>query len=163
MEAVLEAREAVLGPKHPSVARSLHNLGLTLPRPERAAEAVELLRRAVDIDEVALSVDSPTRIGKLLNLGAVLVEMGELDEGRLHVEEAMAMLDGVAHPPERFVIQGHKILAGERLAVGDRDAAIAHLLEAWELALSRGASASMGLPDVEQQLRFAVEGGDGPR
>jgi hypothetical protein len=52
-------KERALGPAHPELATTLSNLATTLLASDRSAEALPLLRRAVEVAEPALEPDHP--------------------------------------------------------------------------------------------------------
>src|SRR5262249_8639055 len=65
----LEARRKLLGPDHPQVAISLHNVGFAVARQDRWAEAETLFREALTINTAKLGPDHPETAGDRVQLG----------------------------------------------------------------------------------------------
>ena len=59
MQRDLAISEKVLGPEHPDVATSLHNLAMLYQVQERYAEAEPLFQRALAIMEKVLGLEHP--------------------------------------------------------------------------------------------------------
>src|SRR6266540_1243440 len=72
-ERALELREKALGPDHPDVAQSLHNLAIIHRLKGDYAKAEPLFQRALDIKEKALGPEHPD-VAEFLNLLARLYE-----------------------------------------------------------------------------------------
>ena len=69
----MNIREKTLGPTHPDVANSLHNLAILYFRQERYAEAEPLYHRAVAIIEKSLGPNHPN-LAQLLTSYALQLE-----------------------------------------------------------------------------------------
>jgi len=58
-EAALAIREAILGPKHPDTATSLHNLGVLQAHANQWEAAATLMRQALTLRQAALGPRHP--------------------------------------------------------------------------------------------------------
>jgi tetratricopeptide (TPR) repeat protein len=97
----LADREARLGSDHPTMVKTLDNLGVALSKLGRLAEARETFERALAIREARLGADHPDVGWSLNNLGVVLSEIGELAEARTMLERGLAIRQarlGADHP-----------------------------------------------------------------
>ena len=87
----LAIREARLGPNHPDVATSLHNLGMALLIRGSPAEAIEPLSQALAIRRAQLGEEHP-EVGASYNwLGNTHLSSGRLDEALALYEQALAI------------------------------------------------------------------------
>jgi tetratricopeptide (TPR) repeat protein len=73
-------RQVILGPSHPQAASTIVNLGNALFDLGRFAEASELYRRSLAIDEAVLGDDHPDVAMDLSNLGIVYRNMGHVPQ-----------------------------------------------------------------------------------
>jgi tetratricopeptide (TPR) repeat protein len=78
----LEARERVLGPEHPEVARLLNYLGFFLKKIGRPGESVPLFQRAIAIIDVDPEGRNPDLATYIKNLGEAFQDLGQLDDAR---------------------------------------------------------------------------------
>jgi tetratricopeptide (TPR) repeat protein/predicted Ser/Thr protein kinase len=84
----------------------LNNLGQSLLRQQRHAEAAESLKKALDIATEALGPDHPD-VGRWLNnLGLVAKEQGHFEQAESHHRKALAIIEqalGPEHPHVAFL------------------------------------------------------------
>ena len=93
--------EAVLGPEHPTVARTLTNLGNVQRELGELEAARTILQRALGIKDAVYGPDHPEVARTLANLGNVQQDMGELQKARATFERALAVevaVYGPEHP-----------------------------------------------------------------
>jgi tetratricopeptide (TPR) repeat protein len=90
---VLEMREKAFPPDHPSVARSLGNVGKVLTKLGRPSEAVPLLERAVKIQEERFGADSPFVATQLVRLASAYDDLDRDKEAVEKLERALAIQD----------------------------------------------------------------------
>jgi eukaryotic-like serine/threonine-protein kinase len=90
-EEQLVLREALLGPDHPDVAVTLHNLGLFRILIGDHDEARALLERALVIRTDSLGPEHPDVADTVDDLGSVLRELGDLEGARRNHERALAI------------------------------------------------------------------------
>ena len=97
----LTIMEGALGPEHPDVASTLHNMGtLSYMRLHRLEEALTYCRRALAIREQALGPRHPLVASSISTIGLVLADQGELPEAQAHHERALdetALAGSCAH------------------------------------------------------------------
>ena len=95
---VLSMREKALGPDHPDVALTLHNLGFIYNAQDRYAEAEPLLRRALAIRETVLG---PQHLEVALTLNSLAFTyrvQSRYDEAEPLYERALAIDEIVLGP-----------------------------------------------------------------
>ncbi|MDX1439344.1 MAG: serine/threonine-protein kinase [Rubricoccaceae bacterium] len=73
---------------HPYYTHAMHNLGLALDVPGTEDEAVELLRRSVEIGQDVIPRGASGRFNMEINLGATLHEKGLFDEADTYLQTA---------------------------------------------------------------------------
>ena len=78
----LKVAEEIVGPDHPSVARSLNNLALLYNTQGQYAAAEPLYKRALSINEKALGPDHPSVATSLNNLAALYRATGQILEAQ---------------------------------------------------------------------------------
>jgi tetratricopeptide (TPR) repeat protein len=101
MRRALAIDENTRGPEHPSVARTLNNLGPLLQATNRATEAEPLLRRALAIYEKSFGVEHPNVATGLNNLAQVMQATNRLSEAEPLMRRALAISEksfGAEHP-----------------------------------------------------------------
>ena len=84
----LALREQALGPDHPSVAQSRHNLAFALESQRKYEEAEAEYRRALALLEQALGDDHPVVAQSRNNLAGALYEQGKYKEALPLAEQA---------------------------------------------------------------------------
>jgi len=109
---------------------ALRSLGLLRWHQGRHSEALEITRRALDVDracgdQVAVAVD-------LTNLGSILKAIGDYPQARAKLEEALAM-PALHADPKKLVYAQHN-LANVFREMGDLDRALECLLLSDEIA-----------------------------
>ena len=131
----LQRRVQVYGDDHPHVAWARADLAWLLQTQRRHAEAAELLRRALPVLRERLGEDHLYVSEAMQRLGAVLVDLGELDEaGRLLETAAERYRTLPAHPVDGLIgCLGN--LSSLQWARGERAAAIATRERALEAAV----------------------------
>jgi len=72
----LEIRERALGPEHPSVGSSLHNLARINRQLDRTREAEQLYRRSLEILSAAYGPEHPKRLMVVEELADFLQDQG---------------------------------------------------------------------------------------
>ena len=97
-EQALTIKEAVYGPDHPDVARSLTNLGMVLRELGDLAGARAAQERALAIAEAAYGPDHPHVASILTGLGIVFSELGDLAGARAAQERALAIAEAAYGP-----------------------------------------------------------------
>jgi tetratricopeptide (TPR) repeat protein len=91
LRSALDLRKSALGPKHPTVADSLVDLGSVLQHRRLAPAAEAEFRRALELRREILGADHTNVAAALNNVGAALFQQGKFnDAGRLH-HEALAI------------------------------------------------------------------------
>jgi tetratricopeptide (TPR) repeat protein len=100
----LAIKEAVYGPEHPEVARTLTNLGSVQQQLGEFEAARVTQQRALAIQEAVYGPEHPDVSITLTNLGIVQQQLGKLDAAREDVERALAIFEqflGLNHPTTR--------------------------------------------------------------
>ena len=98
---VLAIREKVLGPDHPDVATTLHDLALLYGATDRPAEAEPLYRRVLVIEEKGLGPEHPDLATTLYNLADLYETTGRYAEAEPLYRRALAIEEkalGLDHP-----------------------------------------------------------------
>lgn len=132
----LEIQTRILGPDHPDVGSSLHNMGLIYNHFGDYQQAGRVYRRALAIREAAFGPDSEWVAETCNNLSTVCGYLGEYEESIAQQERAVKIWAeglGMEHP--RYWT-GRQNLALCYLDMGDHQGALPHLLEVVE-ALGR--------------------------
>jgi tetratricopeptide (TPR) repeat protein len=86
---------------HPTMVKTLDNLGVTLSKLGELVEARRTFKRALAIREARLGANHPDVGWSLTNLGVVLSELGELAEARTILERGLTVRQarlGADHP-----------------------------------------------------------------
>ena len=106
-----EARERLLGPKHPDTAASVNNLAILLESSAAYEEARRLYERALAISEDVLGPEHPDTAACLSNLAGLLHSTGAHEEARPLYERALAILEKVLGPEHPDTATGLNNLA----------------------------------------------------
>jgi tetratricopeptide (TPR) repeat protein len=118
-ERALATFEAVYGPEHPNVARTLGNLATVLTQLGDLAAARAALERCWTIFEVDYGPEHPDVARTLGNLGNVLSELGDLAAARAVLERALAIFEVVYGPEHPEVVRALVNLGGVLSDLGD--------------------------------------------
>ncbi|MBH5398598.1 tetratricopeptide repeat protein [Bradyrhizobium sp. CNPSo 4010] len=89
--------ETQLGSNHPATAVALRSLAATTSSSGDQAGAIELLRRALAIDEQSFGPQSDQAASNHLALGSLLRRMGRLDEARSEINAARKGWEALGH------------------------------------------------------------------
>ena len=122
-EWALTIRERVLGPDHPDVAKSLHNLATLYHVQERYREAEPLFQRALAIGKQTLGPDHPNVAQSLHNLATLYQAQGRNDAAEPLFQRALAIREQGLGPDHPDVAQSLHNLANLHLAQRRYDAA----------------------------------------
>jgi CHAT domain-containing protein len=141
----LALREQALGPTHPAVAESLHNLALLLQATGDYAGARPLYERALGIREQALGPTHPDVALTLNNLAKLLRTTGDYAGARPLYERSLRIREQALGPSHPNVVQSLNDLAGLLQTTGDYAGArpLYERARLGDLALSR-ASVELG-------------------
>ncbi len=93
LELSIEIEERILGPQHPSLVGKIVNLGRTRAALGQYEQALEDVRRALAINELALGRESTENGPILWRLGIISVEAGEVAAGLAAFERGLALLE----------------------------------------------------------------------
>lgn len=118
----LAAAESSGGPRHPSVARILMNLGTARLKKGDAGAAKELFERAVSIDRECYGNSHPDLMHDLRHLGDALMKLGDTPRARECYKQALYIADGAGRNP-RWLADCLNRLGNARKAEGDEDGA----------------------------------------
>lgn len=97
----LDGARKARGPDHPAIARYIEGIANLRMHQRRPAEAADLYREVVTIDERTKGSEHPMVAINLSNLGAALDEVGRHDEARAAVQRALEITRatlGEEHP-----------------------------------------------------------------
>ncbi|MCB9569548.1 MAG: serine/threonine protein kinase [Myxococcales bacterium] len=155
-ERALAIFRADLGPRHPSVARALNNIGNALTEKGDLEAAAARLREALAIFEEIYGPEHPDMAIFLGNLGAVLTELDRRDEARALTERALAVSLANLGPEHPQVADARVNLAFAAVDVGDFAGALAELDQA--RAILRAQPPSRELAYAEQVRVRALQG-----
>ncbi len=95
----LTIKEAVYGPEHPEVARTLGSLGNVQRELGDLEPARRTLQRALEINEAAFGPEDPHVAGTLTNLGIAQLKLGKLEQAGVTLQRALEIYEAV-HGPE---------------------------------------------------------------
>lgn len=99
LEEVIARYSDGLAPDHPRTGSIEYNLGQALTVAGRMDDAVDHLRRAVEIQRAALGPKHPRTVNAMGMLGTALGQIGEVEEGTAVLEETLdALADRPEHP-----------------------------------------------------------------
>ncbi len=93
LELSIEIEERILGPQHPSLATKIVNLGRTRAALGEYERALEDVRRALAINELALGRDSPENGPILWRLGIISIQAGDHPAGLAAFERGLVLLE----------------------------------------------------------------------
>jgi Tfp pilus assembly protein PilF len=98
LQEAAEQAQALLGPDHPEVARTLGSLGIVQRRRGDLAAAEASLTRALAVQEKVFGPDHPEVARTLTNLGIVQLERGDLAAAEVSQIRALALKEKVFGP-----------------------------------------------------------------
>jgi tetratricopeptide (TPR) repeat protein/predicted Ser/Thr protein kinase len=124
--AALALRVEALGPDHPEVAASLHDLGANEYARGRHAEAREALTQALDLRTRVLNPDHPDLGDTEASLGAVLYATADYRAARDHYARAAAIRGAALGPDHPRVAEARMNLGHAERVLGDLDRAYEH-------------------------------------
>ena len=133
LEESLRLKQAVVGEEHPDTVRSMINLATVLMQTGDAASAATLFGRAYQIRSATLGPTDPLRLRSALNLVPVLLGLDRPEEARSILDQELpgARVAWTESSPCELGI--FLALASQTWsAMGELDAAVAHLREAYE-------------------------------
>src|SRR6266508_1201029 len=110
-ERALELREKALGPDHPDVAQSLHNLAIIHRLKGDYAKAEPLFQRALDIKEKALGPESPDVAASLNSLAIIYHAKGDYAKAEPLFQRALDIYEKALGPESPDVADSLNILA----------------------------------------------------
>src|SRR5262245_2804721 len=119
LERVLELREKALGPEHPTVAATLHNLASIYREKGAYAKAESLHHRARTIWEKTLGPEDPDVAKSLNNLGILDNAKGEYAKAEQSCQRALAILEKTLGPEHPDVASTLHNLADIYHSIGD--------------------------------------------
>ncbi len=137
-ERALAIREKVLGPEHPSIAKSLNSLAFLLRDQGDLGGARPLLERALAIDEKVLGPEHLSTALSLHNLASLLQDQGDLAEARPLNERALAIYEkalGPEHPDTAASLNNLAFLLQDQGNLADARPLHERALAIWEKAL----------------------------
>jgi eukaryotic-like serine/threonine-protein kinase len=129
-EAVLALREQLLGPEHPDLAVTLHNLGVLRSMLGDLVAARALFERALAIREQALGPEHPDLADTVDAVGAIDRELGDLAAARRYQERALAIRITAYGRHHRKIATSLSNIGSTAAASGDLDGAIDSYREA---------------------------------
>ncbi|HWB73947.1 MAG TPA: serine/threonine-protein kinase [Nannocystaceae bacterium] len=132
MEEVLALREAVLGPVHPDVAITLHNLATMRMMLDDRPAAKAAYERAIAIRVDTLGPDHPDLADSVDGLGVVVLELGDPNAAREYLDRALAIRVAAFGPDHRKVAISLSSLGNAQEQSGDLRGAA----ESYERALA---------------------------
>ncbi|MEW6431966.1 MAG: tetratricopeptide repeat protein [Myxococcota bacterium] len=132
-EQALKLRAALLGERHPLVARTHSNLGTALRAQGHLDEAAGEYRRALAIEEEVLDPTHPAVAETLNNLANVLQQRGELAAAKEAHERALKIKEAAFGADSLAVALSLTNLAAVLLDQGDVTGAVAALRRSLEL------------------------------
>ncbi|MEQ8767932.1 MAG: tetratricopeptide repeat protein [Planctomycetota bacterium] len=132
---VLEERRRLLGETHPDTLQSENNLAVAYRMQGQYDLAEPLYRHDLETSRALLGREHPELIATMSNFGRFLVETGQLEEAKTHLEETLALHTKVM--PPGFFGKGYTYQTyAECLKQMKRHPeARAALLEAWKILL----------------------------
>jgi tetratricopeptide (TPR) repeat protein len=105
LERSLAIREKALGPDHPNVAQSLHNLALLYYAQGAYDKAEPLYQRSLAIQEKAFGPDHPDVAASLHNLALLYYAQGAYDKAEPLYQRSLAILEKALGPDHPDVAQ----------------------------------------------------------
>lgn len=138
LRAALELREHALGPDHPLVATSLHNLAATHLASGSTEQAVTELERAIEIRERSLGARHPDVGSSRTNLGEALRRLDRLEEAEREHRRAGAILRegfGSEHPHAASSANNYANVLADLGRFDDAEIAYREAQTTWERAL----------------------------
>jgi tetratricopeptide (TPR) repeat protein/predicted Ser/Thr protein kinase len=130
--------ERVLGPEHPSVGSTLHNLGNIAVDQGQLEQGRAYYDRALAIFETAVGPDHPEVAGCLVNRANINIQLGEPEQARVDLARSLGILEAALGPEHPEVATSLNGLGGVAEMQGDPNAArgyYEHTLTILEAAL----------------------------
>ena len=135
---VLEARERILGARHPVTLASVNNLAVCLKARGQMKDAEALYRRALEAQERTLGADHPDTLRSVNNLANFCSDMGQLKDAEAlyrRALEAHERILGAQHGHTLVVVNNLAICLQARGQMKDAEALYRRALEAQERTL----------------------------
>ncbi|WP_163992779.1 protein kinase domain-containing protein [Pyxidicoccus caerfyrddinensis] len=151
---LLAHRERVYGASHPEVALDVHEVGRLLRLLGRPDEARSFHARGVSLQRPLLARGEVDGAG-LRSLADGLLFLGQVDEARRHVEQALASIERDLGPSSSERIEALLLLGDIQLARGQPAEALAPLRTALEVLTARQV-VSARVPRVRRRLARAL-------
>jgi tetratricopeptide (TPR) repeat protein len=151
---LLAHRERVYGASHPEVALDVHEVGRLLRLLGRPDEARSFHARGVSLQRPLLARGEVDGAG-LRSLADALLFLGQVDEARRHVEQALASMERDLGPSSSERIEALLLLGDIQLARGQPAEALAPLRTALEVLTVRQV-VSARVPRVRRRLARAL-------
>ena len=92
-ERSLALKREMFGPKHPSLAGSLENYGITLASMGDMDGAQAAFESALELAIAAMGADHPSVASAIIKLGSVAAGRGATDEARAYFERALPLIE----------------------------------------------------------------------
>ncbi len=125
---VIQAGEQKLGSEHPALAAWMTNLGRLLMDRAKFKDALEPVRRSVDLLQIRAAPDSMERIAAEINLASLLLETGDLVEAEPLYADAYTKLQQSLGQEHLVPLRAGWLLARLLALKGDSQAAEALFL-----------------------------------
>jgi tetratricopeptide (TPR) repeat protein len=125
------------GPRHPSVAEDLVNLGAAQHERGHYEDAERYFRQALDVTRAWYGEDHPQTAAKLTMLGRSLVFQGRSDEGAVALEQALAIQEqvyGPMHPKVASALNELGNVAVQQERYGEAEARFRRIEEIYRVA-----------------------------
>jgi CHAT domain-containing protein/tetratricopeptide (TPR) repeat protein len=154
-------RERTLGPNHPELAVSLHNLAYQLYWDGEYREAQPIAERAVRIQETTLPPEHPLLARTLMYLALINTELGYIEEAQRQYERMVAINEMSLTPGHPRISEANVRYATLLKQIGDYSAARRLLEGAADVYGSPDQSTDVRIVDVLQELAdLATDMGD---
>jgi serine/threonine-protein kinase len=131
----LSIQESILGPEHPALVKTLHNLGYIHAEQNRLDEAYTYYQRALSLAEKVLGPEHFLVGNELVSLGGILVKQGEFDRARPLLTRGLAIEQQELGPSHPFLAGVFSDLGEISLNDRDYDQARGHFQRALVIAL----------------------------
>jgi tetratricopeptide (TPR) repeat protein len=154
-ETVLQARERVLGPDHPSTLATMNNLAAVENNLGRFDEARQMYETLLQARERVLGLDHPSTLATMNNLAAVENNLGRFDEARQMYETVLQARERVLGPDHPSTLATMNNLAAVENNLGRFDEARQlrrHLLATRKAGLLQAATVAVVGEESESQL-----------
>lgn len=156
-EAASALAQSQLSPEHPALANALNMQGLLLDADRRSAEAVPLLKRALDIRLAAFGEQNIETAATLHNLGLVARRLGRPDEAEAWLQRSLTAKRALLPEANPRVLTSLEVLASVYRDRGELARAVEGFQRQRELRVRAHGADSVRVANITNELGTGLQ------